>query len=127
MAGCDGIVVGGAWHFAGQLFERLPFGFRDEEGGEDTAQHEEGEDLHHVVEPGGVGGACGRALLAEGPEDALGDDGADFAGGGGDAVRGRPVAGGEAFTGYDERGRVGSCYEESVMVNLEHSDLTHQS
>ena len=49
-----------------------------------------------MVEPGRFilgGGAAG----AEGSDEDLGDDGADFAGGGGDTVRGGAVAGGEAW------------------------------
>ena len=48
----DGIVVGRAGNLAGQLLEGATLGLGDEQGGEDTAEHEEGEDLHHVVEPG---------------------------------------------------------------------------
>lgn len=35
--------------FAVKFLERLAFCFRDEERGKDTAEHEEGEDLHDVV------------------------------------------------------------------------------
>ncbi len=91
-----------------QLLEGLALGLGDQQRGKDAAQHEEGEDLHDVVEPGrGVGG-CGRASGAEGPEDDLGDDGADFARGGREAVRGGAVAGREAFTGDDEGCSVGA-------------------
>jgi hypothetical protein len=51
-----------------------------------------------VVEPGGLvlgGGAAG----AEGSDEDLGDDGADFARGGGDTVGGGAVAGREALIG----------------------------
>lgn len=51
-----------------------------------------------VVEPGGFVGGCGAAG-AEGADEDLGDDGADFAGGGGDAVGGGAVAGWEAWVG----------------------------
>ena len=100
------------------MLERQALGLRDEEGGEDTAEHEEGVDLEDVVEPrGGVGG--GGAADAEGTDEGLGDDGADFARGGGDAVRGGAVAGGEALAGDDEGGRVGAEVEEEVAEDVE--------
>jgi hypothetical protein len=71
----------------GQLLESLALGLGDQESGEDTAQHEQSVDLHDVVEPGAlVCGSC--AADAEGSDEDLGDDGADFAGGSGDAVGG---------------------------------------
>jgi hypothetical protein len=92
------VVLGGTRHLAGELLEGLALGLGDEEGGEDTAQHEQGVDLHDVVEPGAfVGGGC--AAGSEGSDEDLGDDGADFAGGGGDAVGGGAVAGWEAWGG----------------------------
>ena len=49
--------VGRVVVLAGELFEGLALGLGDEEGGEDTAQHEESVDLEDVVQPGaGVGG-----------------------------------------------------------------------
>ena len=51
-----------------------------------------------MVEPGGF--VCGSgAAGSEGADEDLGDDGADFAGGGGDAVGGGAVAGWEAWVG----------------------------
>jgi len=69
----SGVVLRRAGHLAGQLLESLALGLRDEKGGEDTAQHEQGVDLHDVVEPGAlVGGSC--ATGAEGADQDLGDD-----------------------------------------------------
>lgn len=109
MSGADGIVIGGAGNLTGQLLERATLGLGDEQSGEDTAEHEEGEDLHDVVEPGRVVGARGSTAGAERAEDDLGDDGADFTRGGGKAVRGAAVARWEAFAGDDERCCVGTC------------------
>ena len=108
MARGDGIIVGRSGHLAGQLLERLPLRLGDEQCGEDTAQHEERKDLHHVVQPGRVGRAGWRTLLTERAEDALGHDGADLAAGGRETVRCGSVAGREAFTRDDESGCVGS-------------------
>lgn len=59
-----------------------------------------------MVEPGGlVGGSC--AAGAEGADKDLSDDGADFAGGGGDTVGSGAVAGWEAWVGVVS---VGSWY-----------------
>ncbi len=102
------VVVTRPRHLARQLLERLALGLGDEERGEDAAQHEQRKDLHDVVEPGGCGGAWWSAALAQRAEDALRDDGANFAGGGGYAVGGRAVACWEAFAGDDEGSRVGA-------------------
>ncbi len=100
------IVISRAGHLTGQLLERLALSLGDQQGGENTAEHEEGEDLHDVVEPGRGGAAWGGAAGPKGAEDDLGDDGADFARGGGETVRGGAVTGREAFAGYDEGGGV---------------------
>lgn len=80
------IIIRRSGNLTGQFLEGLALRLGDEEGGDDTAEHEEGEDLHDVVEPGGGGGTRWGAAGAEGTEDALGDDGANFARGSGDAV-----------------------------------------
>ena len=105
------IIVRRPGNLPGKFLEGLALRLGDQQRGEGTAEHEQREDLHDVVEPGGGGGSGGRAALAEGAEDALGDDGADFAGCGADAVGGGAVAGGEAFAGDDEGGCVGACNE----------------
>ena len=72
------VVLGSTRGLAGELLESLALGLGDEESGEDTAEHEQRVDLHDVVEPGAlVGGGC--AAGAEGSDEDLGDDGADFA------------------------------------------------
>lgn len=108
VARSDGIIVGGPGHLARQLLERLPLRLGDEQRGEDTAQHEEREDLHDVVQPGRVGRAGWRTLLTERAEDTLGHDGADLAAGGRETVGCGSITGWEAFTGDDEGGCVGS-------------------
>lgn len=90
------VVLRRAGDLASKLLESLALGLGDQKGGEATQQHEEGVDLHDVVEPGRLvlgGGAAG----AEGTNEDLGDDGADFAGGGGYTVGSRAVAGWEAW------------------------------
>jgi hypothetical protein len=75
---------------AGKLLESLALCLRDEEGGEAAQQHEEGVNLHDVVEPRALV-RSGSATGAEGTDEDLGDDGADLAGGGGDTVGGGTV------------------------------------
>ena len=71
-----------------------------------------------MVQPrAGVGG--GGAAYAQGADDHLGDDGANLAGGGGQAVRGGAVAGGEALAGHDEGGGVGAEVEEELRDDVE--------
>lgn len=109
-----GVVVGCSRDLAGQLLESLALGLGDEEGGEDTAEHEEREDLHDVVEPWRLVVGGGMALGTEWSEDDLCDDGADLARGGGEAVGGGSVACWEAFSWHDEGGGVGAEVEEEL-------------
>ena len=73
------VVVGGAGNLAREFFERLSLGLGDEEGGEDTAQHEEGENLHDMVKPWGCVRTWGSTFCSKGAKDDLGDDGTDLA------------------------------------------------
>ncbi len=89
MPGGEGIVVGRAGNLARELFQGLPLRLWDQDGGEDTAEHEKSEDLHDVVEPWrlcGSGGVGCSAAGAKRTKDDLSDDGADLAGCGGDTV-----------------------------------------
>lgn len=111
MPAADGIVIRRARHLARQFLERLTLGLRNEQGGEDAEKHEEGEDLHDVVEPrggGSAGGARGCAARPQRTKDGLCNDGANLARRGREAVRRGAVAGGETFARYDESGCVGA-------------------
>ena len=92
----SGIVLRRARDLAGKLLESLALGLGDQKSGEAAQKHEEGVDLHDVVEPGRLVGRSGAAG-AEGTDEDLGDDGADLAGGGGDTVGGGAVAGWETW------------------------------
>lgn len=101
-----------------QLLESLALSLGDEQTGEDTAQHEQSEDLHNMLEPGSVARVLGT-LVHQRAEDTLGNDGTDLAGGGRDTVGGGTVAGGEALAGHDEGGSVGAEVEEELGNNVE--------
>lgn len=104
----SGVVVWSARDLASELLESFALGLWDQKGSEDTKEHEEGVDLHDVVEPwGGVGGS--RTADAEGSNEHLGYDSTDLTRGGGEAVGGRPVASWEALAGNDEGCSVGAC------------------
>ena len=45
------VIVRRAWNLTRELFESLALRFRNEQSGKDTQEHEEGKDLHDVVEP----------------------------------------------------------------------------
>lgn len=90
------VELGSTGHLASKLLESLALGLGDEEGGEATKKHEQGVDLHDMVEPRALVGGGGTAGAERADED-LCDDGADLAGGGGDTVGGGTVAGGEAW------------------------------
>ena len=51
MACINRIVVGRALYFPGQLLQRLPLRLWDQERGDDTAQHEQSENLHYMIQP----------------------------------------------------------------------------
>lgn len=114
-----GIIVGCSGNLAGEFLKGLTLGLWDEEGGKDTAKHEQGEDLHDVVQPRRW--IVGRRVTfgSEGSEHDLGNDGADFAGCGGDTVGGGAVACWEAFAGHNEGRGVGSEVEEELAENVE--------
>ena len=100
------VVVGGSWHFACELFKGFPFCFWNKKCGNGTAQHEKRKDLHDVVEPWRGSRAWRGTTLAKRAEHALGNNGTEFARGGGDTVRARAVASREAFTRDNESGCV---------------------
>lgn len=76
----DGIIL------TSQLLKGLALGLRNAQRSEDTQEHEQGINLEHVVEPR-IGICLGSATYTEGCNGSLGNDGADFACGGGDTVR----------------------------------------
>lgn len=85
------VVVRRAWNLTRELFEGLSLCFRDEQSGEDTQEHEEGKDLHDMVEPWGRGrtrGAGCRAASSERAKDGLRDDGTNLARSGRETMRG---------------------------------------
>ncbi len=113
------IIHRSAWNLAGKLFEGLPLRLRDEQCGEDSTQHEKSEDLHDVIEPRGSVGLSNMSLCSERSKDSLCDDGTNLAGGCGNTMRGRSVAGRETFAGNDECGCIGSEVEEELSQNVE--------
>lgn len=95
------VILGSARYLSSKLLERLTLGLGDEESGKNTAQHEKSIYLQDVVEPRRLVVGSGAADTERAYEH-LGDDGADFAAGGGDTMRSRTITRREAFTGYDE-------------------------
>lgn len=113
-----GVVLGCSGDLASKLLEGLALGLGDEEGGEDTAEHEESKDLEDVVQPRrSVSG--GGATDTERTDESLGDDGTDLAGSGGDTVGSRSVASREALSGDDEGGGVGAEVEEELGEDVD--------
>ncbi|RUP49682.1 LOW QUALITY PROTEIN: hypothetical protein BC936DRAFT_141818 [Jimgerdemannia flammicorona] len=82
---------------ARKVFERPALGLGNEEGGQKAGEHEEGEELQKMVDPG-----VGTTDILEETEANLSKDGPELAGGGGDAVTGRAIASGEDLAGDDE-------------------------
>lgn len=102
----------------GQLLQGLALGLGDEKSSEDTAQHEQSEDLHNVLEPGSGRGVLGSTVNQR-AKHTLGDDGANLARGGGDTVGGGTVTGREALSRDNESGSVGSEVEEELGNDVE--------
>lgn len=113
------VVVGSAGNLSGQFFKGLAFRFWNQKSSEDTAEHEEGEDLHDVVEPRGGIRVRRSTLSDERAKDTLGDNGSNFSGRSTEAVRGRAVAGREHFTRDDEGGGIGAEVEEELGEDVE--------
>lgn len=113
------------WDLAREFLKSPSLGLRDQQGSEDTAQHEESEDLHDVVQPW-AGSSASRARLSttssERTEHTLSDDSTDLASTSGDTVAGGSVTGRETFTGNDECGRVGTKVEEELSQDVEGKD-----
>lgn len=90
--------------FTGQGLQTLALGLGDQERGEQSTEHEQGEDLHDVVQPAAVGDTLGSTLVDKRTKDTLRDDGTDLSGCGADSVGSGAVAGWEALAGNDEGG-----------------------
>jgi len=102
---------------SGELFQRLALGLRDQEGREDTGQHEESEDLENVADE-----SVGATNVTKRGEPDLGDDSTKFAGSGGNTVGGGTVTSGEDLTGDDEGGGVGAEVLEKVGEAIEEDE-----
>jgi hypothetical protein len=102
-----------------QVLKSAALGLRNEQGGEDTREHEGGEDLHDMVEPRAGVALDDISTGSQRRDGSLGDDGTDLAGASGDTVRGGTVAGGEALSGHDEGGGVGSPVEEQLNEDVD--------
>lgn len=85
------VVVRCAWNLTRKLFESLALCFRDEQRGKDTQEHEEGKDLHNVIEPWGrsrTGGTGFCPASSERAKDSLRDDGTNLTRSGRKSMRG---------------------------------------
>lgn len=124
MAGSFGVIVGSTWNFTSKLFQSLSLGLWNQHGGEDTAKHEESEDLHDVVHPRCRVVLGDVTLCLEGSKHTLGNNGANLAGGSRETVRGGSVTGREAFSRNDESSGVRSKVEEELSDNVEGEETT---
>jgi hypothetical protein len=70
----------------GEVLERTALGLGDEEGGENTREHESRENLHDMVEPWVRVGCGGVATNAKWRDSTLRDDRTNLSGGGRDTV-----------------------------------------
>jgi len=98
----------------GKVLEGEALGLGEEEGREDTSQHEEGEDLENVLEESVL-----AANVDETREADLGNNGTELARGSRDTMAGRPVSGGEDLAGNDEGSGVGPEVLEEVGHTVE--------
>lgn len=103
---------------AAELLQRFALGLGDQQGGENSAEHKQSEDLHDMVQPGRVGAVFFSTTADQGTKHALRNDGADLAGGCADTVRRGTVPSREALSRDDEGSSVGSKVEEELCENV---------
>jgi len=108
------VVLWGTWNLTSELLESLALGLWDQQGSEDTEQHEEREDLENVVQPWRCVGGGDMSAGTERSDGGLGDDGTDLSRGGRETVGGRSVAGWEALSRNNESGGVWTEVEEEL-------------
>lgn len=100
-----------------KLLKSLSLGLRNKHRSEDTKQHEQSVDLHDVVEPA-VLLVSGAAVVNEGSEHTLSNNGANLARGSRETMGSGTVAGGEDLTGDDKGGHVGTKVAEKLGKNV---------
>jgi hypothetical protein len=112
------IIIGCAGNFTSQLLKSLPLRLGDQQRSEDAQEHEQRENLHHVVQPRAGVLLRDNALRPQRTKDGLGHNRTDFAGGGAETVRCRAVARREALAGDDESRSVGAEVEEELAEDV---------
>ena len=104
-------------NLTGQLFEGLALRLGNQESREDARKHEDGVNLHDVVEPGRGRRPGGSTTGAKRSNENLGNNGTDLAGGRRNTVGAAAVAGREAFARDDESGRVRAYPNQSPCLS----------
>lgn len=103
----------------GQLFEGLSLGLGNEEGDEESTEHEEGENLHDVVKPTSGGLTVSSTVVVnQSTNNDLGDNSSDLTSSGRDTVGRRSVSGGEHLSGNNEGGGVGAKVFKELTQNV---------
>jgi hypothetical protein len=100
-----------------ELFESLALGFWNQEGRENTRQHEQGEDLENVLNE-----SVGTTDITKTGESDLGDNSTKLAGSGRDTVGGGTVTGGEDLSRNDKSRRVGAKVLEEVRQTIKEDE-----
>lgn len=103
--------------FSGEFFESLVLGLGNQEGREDTRQHEESENLENVLDEF----VC-TTDITELSETDLSNDSSKFAGSSRDTVCSRTVPSWESLTRYNESGGVGAEVLEEVGQAVEEDE-----
>lgn len=120
-------LVQGRARFAGQLLQSPSLGFRNQEGDQGPAQHEERKDLHEMVQPGATIRAAAvlrSALVQQVRGDDLGNNSTNLARTRTQTVTRASVARGIAFTGDDEGGGVRAKVKEELCNDIEGEQRT---
>ena len=111
------VELGRTLNLTGQLFEGLALRLGNQESREDTRKHEDGVNLHNVVEPGRGRRPGGSTTGAKRSNENLGNNGTDLARGRRNTVGAAAITGREAFTRDYESGRVRACPNQSPCLS----------
>ncbi|KAH3662001.1 hypothetical protein OGAPHI_006182 [Ogataea philodendri] len=111
-----------------KLFKSLSLGFWNKQRSEETDQHEESKDLHHVWQPTVLLlSVSGTVVVLQSTDTGLSNNSTNFTGSSRDTVGSRSVSGWVTFTRNNESGEDSGQNEETTDLNWLSSNSVHGS